>query len=228
MSETKNGKVSWGDKALGNMDGKGGKDLWLRLNPGSNGVRIVTDPYQYQQHRWMVDGGKKYGYRINCSRTKTSSCPLCERGDKAKKRWLVGAIETKTGMYKIIDIGPGVHDGIGVYANDDEWGPTTEYDFDIICDPNGSPANYYRVIAKPKKPLSAAQIKTIEEKMDLSYLEKKTEAPTPDSVQERMDSILAEIKKDTGVDHSLLNGSSDDNSDDQFFKDYDSKQAVPF
>lgn len=237
---SKNGAVNWTDNNGGENKGKSNKDMWLRLGQGSNVVRLLTVPHQYHQHKYMVDGGKKYGYRINCSRTDTQTCPVCDTGDKPKRRWLVGVIDRKTGTYKVLDIGFGVFKSIQTLARQDDWGTPDKYDVDIVVDPNGGPSGYYAVVPKPPKPLSVTDLQ-IQEQNGVEDLERRTAAPETAKVVERLANIQKEIHGEGGgVSNGSSNpqsastapvpatGSSTDESDDEdaFFKDYDSGQKA--
>lgn len=226
MSNIKNGAVGWGDPSFG---GGKSKNDFLRLNPGSNVIRLLTLPHQYHQHRYEPTGGKKYGYRINCSRSETEEkCPLCDMGNKAKRRWFVGAIDRKTGIYKTLDIGYSIFQSIKKLA-ESTWGLPEKYDIDIVVDPNGGATGYYFVSPMPPVPLTAEDIRLKEENPSKN-LEEKTSAPTPQSVQTRLDKIQEEINGAGGAGSSTseaeTSGSSDEDDGDNFFKNYDNKKVV--
>jgi hypothetical protein len=227
MSANKNGAVSWTETVFDNS--KKGKDTFLRLNPGSNRIRLLTLPHLYHQHRYEPAGGKKYGYRINCSRTEAEkSYPLCEQQNKAKRRWFVGVIDRATGTYKTLDIGYAVFKSIQTLAKS-AWGTPDHYDVDIIVDPQGGPQGYYFVSPMPPTPLTAADL-ALQEQNPSSELESKVEAPSPQRVQERLNKIQEEIDsggqggvKSEGVASAAA--SEDDAEEDDFFKTYDKKKA---
>lgn len=228
MSNVKNGQVGWTEVGL---DGSKAKNDYLRLNPGSNLVRLISLPHQYHQHRYEPEGGKKYGYRINCSRSETEkSCPLCDMNNKAKRRWFLGVIDRKTGTYKTLDIGYSVFKSIQSLAKS-QWGNPEKYDIDIIVDPQGGATGYYFVSPMPPTPLTAADI-SVQEQNPPSVLAEKVAAPSPERVQERLDKIQAEIDSSGnsggGVASAASSSSGEDESnddDDDFFKTYDKKKA---
>jgi hypothetical protein len=193
------GEVSWNDDVFGG-DGKknaNNKDLFLRLDEGSNEMRIVTQPFQYLVHKIKKDANnpKDFGQKVSCSAAH-GSCPACESGDKAKPRWLLGVISRKTGTYKILDISFAVFSQIRKYArNTARWGDPTKYDIDIVVDKNGSPMSYYSVQAISKEPLSAAD-QVIKDAADLDDLKRRVTPLTPEQVQKRMDKIAG---VDTGA-----------------------------
>lgn len=226
MSTVKNGVVEWGEPTLGN--GKGGNEF-LRLNPGPNIVRLVTLPHQYHQHRYEPAGGQKWGYRINCSRSETEDrCPLCEMGNKAKRRWFVGVIERKNGKYMILDIGSQVFKMIQELAKG-PWGVPDSYDVNIAVDPNGGASNYYFVSPMPPTQLSADDIR-LKEENPVSKLEERVSSPTPQSVKDRMNKILEEIansgsSSDSDEDEEEPKLSKKESDDEDFFKKYTKKKA---
>lgn len=221
----KNGAVGWTD--VGGAGGKKGKDSWLRLSPGDNLIRLLTLPYQYHQHRYEPDGGKKYGYRLNCSRSEAEkSCPLCEMGNKAKCRWFVGVIDRKTGTYKTLDIGYSVVKSIQTLAKS-QWGSPDRFDVNIVVDPQGGVTGYYYVSPMPPSPLSAADI-LLQEENSADDLEARTQPPSPQSITERLVKIQEEINATTGGSDSANSSSKNDDEDEEedFFKNYDGKKKV--
>jgi hypothetical protein len=226
MSTVKNGAVGWGEPSLG---GGKSKNDFLRLNPGSNLIRLLTLPHQYHQHRYEPDGGKKYGYRLNCSRSETETkCPLCDMSNKAKRRWFVGVIDRKTGTYKTLDIGYSVFKSIQTLAKG-PWGSPEGYDLDIVVDPNGGATNYYYVSPMPPTPLTADDIR-LQEENPAKNLAAKVEAPTPQSVQERLNKIQDELSaggaSTGGGDGAASKDDEEEEGNDSFFKNYDNKKKA--
>jgi hypothetical protein len=231
----KNGEISWDDKSFDNSEKKSGKDTFLRLSPGSNIVRVLTLPHQYNQHKVEIEGGKKYGYRINCSGT--SDCPVCKDGNKAKRRWFLGCIDRKTNAYKVLDIGYSVFKSIQTYARDSDWGDPSSYDLDIVVDPSGGATGYYSVVCKPAKPLSANDL-LLRDQNDPSELARRVVPPTTEKVAERLTRISEEIAAtgfvSTGVSKTANSTvataiADDDDSDDNYFKNYDATaKKAPF
>lgn len=230
MASQKHGEIDWNDDALKVSDGKGkGKDQFLKLKNGSNLVRVLTLPHQYYQHKYKIEGDKGYGYRINCS-AKHGFCPVCAKGDKPKKRYLFGVIDRTTNAYKIMDVSWAVLSGIQTYAQDEDWGPTEQYDFDIIVNPQGGPMGWYKAVAKPKRPMSAQDLLIKEQQMDLADLERRCQPPEPSKVEERLSSLMEEFVKggnDTQgkVSEPVSFGDSDDDSE---FPSADKAVGSPF
>src|ERR1700676_490471 len=131
------GEVSYNDDSTEHKKYPNSKDLFLRLNEGSNELRLVTAPYQYLVHKYKKEGDQGYGQKVGCS-IMHGSCQLCDAGDKAKPRWFYGVIDRKTGLYKILDVSFAVFSGIRTLArNTQRWGDPTKYDIDITVNKNG-------------------------------------------------------------------------------------------
>lgn len=200
------GEVSWSDDVFGGDSKKNvnNKDLFLRLDEGSNEMRIVTQPFQYLVHKIKKDANnpKDFGQKVSCSAAH-GNCPACETGDKAKPRWLLGVISRKTGTYKILDISFAVFSQIRKYAkNSARWGDPTKYDIDVVVDKNGSPMSYYSVQAISKDPLSAAD-QVIKDSADIDDLKRRVTPLTPEQVQKRMNKILG-LADDASATAALL------------------------
>jgi hypothetical protein len=223
MSNLKSGEVSWTDASLDSNKKTGGKDSFLRLSPGSNIVRLLTLPHQYHQHKYVIPGGKKFGYSINCSGT--ADCPVCVKsGEKPKRRWFLGVVDRKTNTYKTLDIGFAVFKAIQVLAKDSDWGPPSNYDVDVVVDPNGGSTGYYTVVAKPPKPLSAADL-VIQEENGTENLVRLATPPSVEKINEKLAKIMEEI---TASGHVEEETRSSDKEEDVPFKNYDQQKKNPF
>lgn len=182
------GEVSWSDDVFGGDKKQVKKDLWLRLEEGSNEMRLITQPFQYLVHKYKKEDDKGFGQKVSCSAVH-GSCPLCDLGDKAKPRWLLGVITRKDGTFKILDISFAVFSQVRKLAkNTQRWGDPTKYDIDIVVDKNGGATGYYSVQPISKEPLSAADQK-VKDDIDFDDLKRRVTPPTPDEVKKRMDKI---------------------------------------
>lgn len=191
MKTTTFGEISWDDESVGDSSNKNSKDLFLRLDSGSNEMRIITQPFQTLVHKYKKEGDPGYGQKVYCSAIH-GSCPVCDMGDKAKPRWLLGVISRKTGTYKILDVSFAVFSQIRKLArNTQRWGDPTKYDIDIVVDKNGGATGYYSVQPISKEPLSAAD-QVIKDSVDLDDLKRRVTPPTPDQVQKRLDKLNGE------------------------------------
>jgi len=183
------GEVSYSDDVfLGDKKNSNTKDLFLRLEEGSNEMRLVTNPFQYLVHKYKKEGDPGYGQKVGCSQL-NGSCPLCDAGDKAKPRWFYGVISRKTGTYKILDISFAVFSQIRKLArNTQRWGDPTKYDIDIVVDKNGGATGYYSVQPISKEPLSATD-QQMKDDADLDDLKRRCTPPTVEQVQRRIEKI---------------------------------------
>lgn len=228
------GEISWNDDVYSGEGRKNtnNKDLFLRLEEGSNEMRLITQPFQYLVHKVKKDQNnpKDFGQKVPCSALH-GSCPLCSIGDKAKPRWLLGVISRKTGTYKILDVSFAVFSQIRKLArNTQRWGDPTKYDIDIVVDKNGGATGYYSVQPISKEPLSAAD-QQIKDNADLDDLKRRTTPLTPDLVQKRLDKIYgvenasatstSPVVKTTVKTHTV--SMTDDEGLDDAFPSYDDK-----
>lgn len=187
---SKFGEVAWNDDLYAGQEKKqtNSKDLWMRLDEGSNELRLITQPHQYLVHKYKKEGDTGFGQKVNCS-SANGECPLCKLGDKPKLRWLLGVISRKTGTYKILDVSYAVFGQIRKLAqNTARWGSPEKYDIDIVIDKNGGAVGYYTVQPISKEPLSAAD-QLIKDNVDLEDLKKRVTPPDAAFVQRRMDKI---------------------------------------
>lgn len=171
------------------------KDYFLRLETGDNIVRLVTEPHQYWVHRYKTnESDPGYGQKVLSCKGNGEADPLEEsRGMKPKRRFLVGVIDRKTGTYKVLDMSSDVMKKLKVIVNDEEYGHPSKYDIKIVVDPDGGPTNYYTVIARPLKPLSAGDLE-IQKQADLEDLKRRCTPPS----RERMLEIIARIDEKSG------------------------------
>ena len=193
------GEVSWNDDVFAGENKKqtNSKDLFLRLNEGTNEMRIVTQPFQYLVHKFKKEGDSGFGQKVSCSMIH-SSCPLCALGDKAKPRWLLGVISRTSGRYQILDISFAVFGQIRKYArNTARFGDPTKYDINVEVDKNGGATGYYSVQALNKEALSADDQNIRDTQVDLDDLKRRVTPPQPDVVQRRMDKINGVVANGT-------------------------------
>lgn len=196
MANVKYGLTSWDDVVLGgnNQSRENRKDKWLRLNKGSNVVRIVTLPHEYLTHNFKEEGDKGFGTKIKCSKFH-GSCPICdmvsdERKElRAKRRWFVEVIDRKTQTLKTLDISSAIFGPIQKYSRMEVWGSPFKYDIDIQVDPSAGPQGYYTVAPLPHSPLSPADLE-MKDSVNLDELKRLTTPPTPEEVRAMMNRYL--------------------------------------
>jgi hypothetical protein len=188
MSKSSFGLTTWDDVEVNPKFNKTlSRDLYMRLNSGSNPVRIITRPHQYLVHQYKEEGQKGFGDRIMCS-SFNGACAVCELGDRAKRRWLVGIIDRKTQSYKILDMSVSVFRGIQELSRDENWGDPGRYDIDIKVNKEAGPSGYYMVVALPHRALSPADLE-LKNDADLDDLLRRCSPPTSEQVKQRLDSI---------------------------------------
>lgn len=189
------GLTSWDENVNtgGNRPQK--RDDYMRLQSGSNKIRLVTKPFQYWVHKWKEEGMQGFGEKVYCSKFH-GSCPCCEAEmdppNRPKRRWFAGIIDRKTGTYKILDMGVAIYQKVQGYSRDEDWGDPSQYDVDVVVDKQGGATGYYNVIAKPKKPLSDEDV-AIKQNVDLESLKRKCLPPSVESVEKRLAGIRAKL-----------------------------------
>ena len=227
--KTKYGEVNWGD-AASESSKKNSKDLFLRLSPGSNIVRVVTLPHQYYLHKYKVPGERGYGHRVYCSQVH-GSCAVCATGDAPKRRWFIGVIDRKSNAYKVLDIGYSVFKSINTLVKDADWGSPDQYDIDIVVDPNGGATGYYAVVAKPPKPLSASDMQLMDNNPS-DDLQARTKPPEPAAVEKRIQKLVDEFNAQGGSATSTSGRATmpvSTEEDETDFPNYDQKtKSAPF
>ncbi len=183
------GLVGWDEVEFNNRGGVDNRkrDEFIRLQSGSNVVRLVTKPYQYIIHKWKEEGDKGYGDKIKCSMFH-GSCPLCEKGDRPKQRWYVGLIDRKTQSYKILDMSPAIFQAVQKLNRNENWGDPGTYDIDITVDKNAGATGYYTVMPCGKSPLSDRDVE-IKQGVDHDSLKRRCKPPTAEDVVRIMEAI---------------------------------------
>lgn len=233
------GEVSWNDDInFGKENDKksgNNKDIWLKLDEGSNVVRLLTQPHQYVVHKGIKKVGEKgFGRKVSCTLS-NGKCVLCEKGFKPTPRWYLGVLDRRSGTYKVLDISYQVFSHIRKLARKvDVWGDPTKYDIDIVVDKNGGPTNYYSVQPIPHKPLTP-QEQAIRDAAPIEDLKRKIEPLTVEQAQKYLDKILAGgelalpvVKEGDKASKGAKTAAptadmSDDDAIDEIFPDYDSK-----
>lgn len=231
------GEIDWNtDVFPGDKKNQNNKDLFLRLDEGSNEMRLITQPFQMLVHKIKKDPNnpKDFGQKVYCSAI-NGSCPCCTADDKAKPRWLIGVISRKTGTYKILDISFAVFSQIRKYAkNTQRWGDPTKYDIDIVVDKNGGATGYYSVQAISKEPLSATD-QVIKDSVDFDDLKRRVTPPSPEQAQKRLDKVMGVMPTTNGATASTgtpmpskvatVSMTDDDEELENSFPAYDTAQA---
>lgn len=124
---------------------------FFTFRKGSNPVRIITAPH------------KSSRYVLNKQYINVPFGVELPTDAKLSNHWYVGVIDRKTQSTAILDFGPAIYNQIRELSKSEDWGSTEHYDIDIVCNPDGGADNYYRVMPKPKRPLSADDIQLAEQ-----------------------------------------------------------------
>ena len=196
------------------------RDEFISLQSGSNVLRIVTRPFQYIHHKWKEPGERGYGNKIMCS-AYHGSCPLCTKGDKAKRRWYVGVIDRKTQSYKILDMSPAVFQAVQKLTRNELWGDPGNYDIDIVVDKDAGATGYYTIMPMPKSPLSDRDVEIKQKEVDVEALKKRCTPPKPEEVERRLTVIREKINGGANAAATVavaaaVDTSTDDESDYTF------------
>jgi len=164
---------SWSDADLGGSD-------FLNLDEGSNPVRVITSPYQFYIH-WSKDatGANR---KIRCA---LNECPLCEQGERAQARWVLGVVSRKANKPAIIEIGPQIFKQLKLFADDKRWGDPRKYDVDVRRQPKGSQPLYV-VTPYPKEALTDEEKGVIKEFLARTDFVKISASSTAEDVMEKM------------------------------------------
>lgn len=189
MQNSKFGMSNW-DQPLGQgrqrkpeSDVK--RDPFMKLLDGNNAVRVLTQPFQYMNHKYKVEGEPGFGDNVRCSAGLHGSCPVCALGDKPKKRWYIAVIDRKDNLRKLLDISVAVFGQIKDLNASEDWGDPIHYDINIKMDKNAPPAQYYSVLPKSKKPLTETDL-ALKEEVNEEEIAAKCTPPTPENVVSRL------------------------------------------
>jgi len=209
------GFVEWGNIPQSQTSGPSTRDLWLKLENGPNILRVVTKAASYKHHNYKEDKDEPgFGDKIKCS-SAHGSCPLCERGDRAKTRYIVGVISRPSNHYKILDITHNVAQSIKDFVEDPELGETKGYDINIKVNRKGGPSNYYNLIPRMLSPLSEEDMQTVND-IDLDAIKRLVTPPSPEDVLKGMQAARERKgRKNETSDTSESLGASDDSSNNE-------------
>lgn len=206
------------------------RDPFMKLLDGNNAVRVLTQPFQYMNHKYKVEGEPGFGDNVRCSMPLHGSCPVCALGDKPKKRWYVAVIDRKDNLRKLLDISVAVFGQIKDLNASEDWGDPIHYDINIKMDKNSpSPQQYYSVLPKSKKPLTETDL-ALKEEVNEEDIATKCTPPTPENVASRLNFLrkkrnLSELTFPTSVakmetvvvDHGASDDSESDGAEDFSF-----------
>jgi len=197
MAKNQYGMTEWDTPKFTkfNKDENTAKVEFMKLKNGTNTVRIITKPFEYET--WLgfkpseniPEGRSKYGERI-LSSIFHGKDPLMESPwnlERPTRRWYIGVIDRDTSSYKLLDISSSIFKKLQILNK--LKGEPTGYDVTIVKDSNAAPANYYEVIPGDKEPMSASDIE-LKEQVDLEDIKRRVTPPTYEQVKVRLDKIL--------------------------------------
>lgn len=157
--------MAWNEIGEKSNQGTGGNDLkdaFLKLEKGTNTVRVIqAEPVSRWTH-WIPQANNGKGSSVKCP---GKGCPVCEdrkerTATKAKQKYTsrkshsINVIDRKTGTVKILDKGNGVFGKMKVLM--DEMGDLQGYDIKIIQTGDKFEEIEYNVLPVfPPKELSA-------------------------------------------------------------------------
>ena len=196
---------NWGEADLGGSD-------FMNLDEGSNPIRIITSPYQFYIH-WSKDATNA-NRKVRCA---LDGCPLCQQGERAVARWVVGTISRKTGKCAILEIGPQIFKQFLALKDNPKWGDPRKYDVDVRRQPKGSQPLYV-VTPEPKEPITDAEKAMIKEFSARVDFAKISAASTAEEVREKMGMVTKPAESTVSNDFEDTDDApaSTDVSDDDF------------
>jgi hypothetical protein len=166
------GATNWKDKQTRNFPPREGDDLpkipFMRLQQGSNYLRIVTIPYKYHFIRYAGPNVKSpFGVRVNCAYPLYDNDPATGMGYPAKLRYFVGVIDRREGDLKILDMSTVIMEKLQddletLEEMDGQEHSPTEFDINVRYNKNASsPGATYNVVRGEKAALSEEDVALI-------------------------------------------------------------------
>ena len=137
---------------------------FIKLEDGTNRVRIVSEPVEEFEHMTKNEEGK-----WSVSRCIGRGCPVCQMGDKSKKRYHFAAISRNDQMknemkaeVKLLTVGQQVYGQLWDLMTSEDWKFETVPDYDMNIIRKGEKLNTeYSVQPLPRKELNAADAETV-------------------------------------------------------------------
>jgi hypothetical protein len=213
MSDTDT-KKSYGAVGFGDVRTAKPKDVWLKLKPGQNRLRLICEPYKYRSHKmkeFLTDkfAGKKVGCAEHEDFPDQITCPIClkiepwsdkderkENLEKAMREHGVGPAQTRYYVYvinrattqvELWDMPWSVYNELVKLDKDPEWGNCLNYDIKVVVNKE-SVSDYYTVTPCKETPLTAEE-QVLRDNVNLDGLEKRIQPPKPADVQKAFDDI---------------------------------------
>ena len=204
--------MGWNDVKPTNNNTNGERKLnYLKLNQGTNQIRILDDePVSTWQH-WIPQANYGKGISVVCP---GKDCPICKERKKTaeamktdksitqkynvSRQHMINVIDRATGEVAILQKGNTIFENLVVFL--EEIGDLREYDVRIIRKGTGRQTTYTVIPVQPSTPLTEKE-KNLE-KFDLEKLAKPLE----------IDQILQLME---GKSYDDIFNNNDDSSDDE-------------
>jgi hypothetical protein len=207
MSNVQVGIRKWGTKPATNNYSRDREDLprlpYLRLMPGLNKLRIVTDPATYYQARYKAPDSKKpYGDRVRSAWPTYEDCPVKnDLGLEPKPRSMAIVIDRADGCLKLFDMSVLVDEQIeGILevknSGRSEDRKVSPRDFDIVVkfNPKAKKATgFYAVVADDSIPMNEEDLALVRDVGGSEVLDKilavKTACWKPETVRKQLEKL---------------------------------------
>lgn len=171
---------SWESEGSGS---KTSKEDYLNIKTdGITVVRFLTEPpFKYHAH-WVDLGTRKM--KVNCA---GRDCLLCKQGNEAIKFYVSIVLNRETGRCQVFEFKKQIFDGLkGFFTDLPDWGSLLAYDVKIDRKLSRKP-EVYKLIPRPKTPLTKEELVMIAEFKDRVSLDKHCSPMTNEAIQKRLD-----------------------------------------
>lgn len=148
--------------------GKTSREDYLNIKTdGITTVRFLTEPpFKYYAH-WVDTGVKKV--KLNCA---GPDCVLCKQGNEAIKFYVSIVYNRETNRCQVFEFKKQIFDGLkGLFSDKADWGSLLDYDVKIDRKLSRKP-EVYKLIPRPKTPLTKDELATITEFKDRVSLDR--------------------------------------------------------
>ena len=167
-------EVDWGDIE----DPRSSGSKWMKLTEGTHTVRLLGKAFAFNQH---FEDDVYTGVCIG-----EDDCPVCARGFRPSKRYLINVIDRSDGKIKVLESGKTIFAKFKMWANANKMQPggAEGPDFVIEVDIPGGKKRFAKYSVMPTQvkkltPEEAAVVKAT----GLYDLRKEKPHPTPEEVE---------------------------------------------
>lgn len=162
--------------------GRASKEDYLNIKTdGTTVLRFLTEPpFKYFAH-WVDLGTRKM--KLNCA---GRDCVLCKQGNEAIKFYVSIVLNRETGRCQVFEFKKQIFDGLHGFFNDKpDWGSLLEYDVKIDRKLSRKP-EVYKLIPKPKAPLTKDEQTMIAEFKERVKLDKHCAPMTNEAIEKKL------------------------------------------